>query len=186
MYNREIIREIDNLLLSTHRPGIETVIAHLHQGNDAFYRVPASTKFHDNFSGGLVKHSMDVYLEAKVAYEKLVTSGIQPSFGMDSVILCSLLHDVCKIDEYEIVDGKSKHTTQYRPGGAHGLKSERLLRGWHLDLTADERRAIIWHMGAYANDAREHFSTTYRPVASASLLVKIIHEADHHAAKKSK
>ena len=73
-----------------------------------------------------------------------------------------------------------------RPSKTGRKKSERLLRGWHLDLTADERRAIIWHMGAYANDAREHFSTTYRPVASASLLVKIIHEADHHAAKKSK
>ena len=186
MYNREMIREIDNLLMSTHRPGIETVLTHLHQEDNAFYRVPASTKYHDNFLGGLAKHSMDVYLEAKSAYEKLVTSGIQPSFGMDSVILCSLLHDVCKIDEYEMVDGKSQHTDRYRPCGAHGLKSERLLRDWHLDLTVDERQAIIWHMGAYANDAREQFSTTYRLVASASLLVKLIHEADHHAAKKSK
>ena len=118
-------------------------------------------------------------------YDKLVDSGQQPSFGMDSVILCSLLHDVCKIDEYQMVNGKSKHTRQYHRGGAHGLKSDRLLRSWNLHLNDDERQAIIWHMGAYAHDAREKYGTTYRPVAAASLLVKLIHEADHHAAKHS-
>jgi hypothetical protein len=118
-------------------------------------------------------------------YDKLVDSGQQPSFGMDSVILCSLLHDVCKIDEYVMFDGKSQHTPQYHRDGPYGLKSEYLLRNWHLDLSDDERQAIIWHMGAYAHDAREKYGTTYRPVAAASLLVKLIHEADHHAAKHS-
>ena len=185
MRNGQMNHQIDNLLLSTNRPGIENVIAHLHHDGDAFYNVPASTKFHDNFPGGLAKHSMDVYLEAKAMYERLVESGEQPSFGMDSVILCSLLHDVCKIDEYEMVNGKSRHTRQYHRGGPHGLKSERLLRNWNLDLNNDERQAIIWHMGAYAHDARAKYSTTYRPVASSSRLVKPIHEADHHAAKKA-
>lgn len=183
MHNGQMNHQIDNLLLSTNRPGIENVINHLHRNDDAFYKVPASTKFHDNFHGGLAKHSMDVYLEAKVMYERLVESGEQPSFGMDSVILCSLLHDVCKIDEYEMVNGKCRHTRQYHRGGPHGLKSERLLRNWNLDLNNDERQAIIWHMGAYAHDAREIYATTYRPVASSSRLVKLIHEADHRAAK---
>ena len=58
-------------------------------------------------------------------------------------------------------------------------RPEYLLRNWHLDLSDDERQAIIWHMGAYAHDAREKFATTYRPVAAASLLVKLIHEPDH-------
>jgi len=185
MHNGQMNHQIDNLLLNTNRPGIENVINHLHRNDDAFYKVPASTKFHDNFHGGLAKHSMDVYLEAKAMYERLVESGEQPSFGMDSVILCSLLHDVCKIDEYEMVNGKSRHTRQYHRGGPHGLKSERLLRNWNLDLNNDERQAIIWHMGAYAYDAREIYATTYRPVASSSRLVKLIHEADHRAAKKA-
>ena len=185
MPNGQIAIEIDTLLYSTHRPGIENVIEQLHSNDDAFYTVPASTKYHDNFPGGLASHSLDVYLEAKSMYEKLVDSGHQSSFGMDSIILCSLLHDVCKIDEYEMVDGKSLHTTQYHRDGPHGLKSEYLLRNWHLDLSDDERQAIIWHMGAYAHDAREKYSTTYRPVAATSLLVKLIHEADHHAAKHS-
>lgn len=126
-----------------------------------------------------------VYLEAKTMYDKLVGSGRQLPFGMDSVILCSLLHDVCKIDVYEMVDGKSQHTAQYYRDGPHGMKSEYLLRNWHLDLSDDERQAIIWHMGAYAHDAREKYATTYRPVAATSLLVKLIHEADHYAAKHS-
>lgn len=185
MQNGQMKSQIESLLSSTHRPGIETVISHLHGNNDAFYTVPASTKYHDNFHGGLAKHSLDVYMEAKSMYDRLVESGEQPSFGMDSVILCSLLHDVCKIDEYEMVDGKSQHTCQYHRDGPHGLKSERLLRSWNLDLYDEERQAIIWHMGAFANDAREKFATTYRPVASSSMLVKLIHEADHRAAKKA-
>lgn len=185
MTNGQIATEIDNLLYSTHRPGIGNVINQLHSNDDAYFRVPASTKYHDNFPGGLASHSLDVYQEAKSMYDKLVDSGQQPSFGMDSIILCSLLHDVCKIDEYEMVDGKSLHTPQYHRDGPHGLKSEYLLRNWNLDLSDDERQAIIWHMGAYAHDAREKYSTTYRPVAATSLLVKLIHEADHHAAKHS-
>ena len=75
MRNGQMNHQIDNLLLSTNRPGIENVIAHLHHDGDAFYNVPASTKFHDNFPGGLAKHSMDVYLEAKAAYEHLLETG---------------------------------------------------------------------------------------------------------------
>ena len=185
MCNFQLNTQIENLLYSTRRPGIESVIDHFHCNGDAFYNVPASTKFHDNQQGGLALHSLNVYLEAKTMFEKLVATGEHPSFGMDSVILCSILHDVCKIDEYEIVHGKSQHTSQYNHCGPHGMKSERLLREWKLALSDDERQAIIWHMGAYAYDACEKYNTTYRTVAAASRLVKLIHEADHHAAKTS-
>jgi 23S rRNA maturation-related 3'-5' exoribonuclease YhaM len=79
MQNGQIATQIDTLLYSTHRPGIENVIEQLHSNDDAFYMVPASTKYHDNFPGGLASHSLDVYLEAKSMYEKLVDSGLQPS-----------------------------------------------------------------------------------------------------------
>ena len=71
MQNGQIASQIDNLLYSTHRPGIENVIEQLHSNDDAFYTVPASTKYHDNFPGGLASHSLDVYQEAKSMYDKL-------------------------------------------------------------------------------------------------------------------
>lgn len=180
---------IDTLLYSTKRPGIEIVIDHLHRKNclnkhDIFYNAPASVTYHNNTYGGLAQHSLDVYREAKSMYENLVKSGKKLSFGMDSIILCSLLHDVCKMDEYFMNDkGRPDHTKHYNHGNPHGLKSDRCLRRWHLELTDEERKAIIWHMGDHADDAMAEYHTTYNDVASASELVRIVHEADGRAAK---
>lgn len=180
---------IDTLLYSTKRSGIEIVIDHLHKKNclgkhDAFYNAPASVKYHNNTIGGLAKHSMDVYREAKTMYEDLISKGEKLSFGFDSIILCSLLHDVCKMDEYVMKDGRPEHTKHYNGGNPHGTKSECCLRRWHLALNNEERKAIIWHMGNYAKDAMEEYSTTYDKVSSKSELVRIIHEADSNAARK--
>jgi len=183
--------EILALLYATHRPGIEIVIDHLHQKdsmgrNDMFFRAPASVSYHNNSIGGLAKHSWEVYQEAKAMYENLVKSDEKLSFGMDSIILCSLLHDVCKMDEYVINrSGKAEHTKHYNGGNPHGMKSERLLRRWHLELNDEERKAIIWHMGDYAKDAIAEYNTTYKAVAANSRLVELIHNADSIAAKKA-
>jgi 23S rRNA maturation-related 3'-5' exoribonuclease YhaM len=182
---------IDTLLYSTKRPGIEIVIDHLHRKDcrnkhDIFYNAPASVKYHNNSYGGLAQHSLDVYREAKSTYEKLVKSGEKLSFGMDSVILCSLLHDVCKMDEYVMnYNGHPDHTKHYNHGNPHGLKSDRCLRRWHLELTDEERKAIIWHMGDHADDAMAEYHTTYNAVVASSPLVELIHNADSIVAKKT-
>ena len=181
---RNLSYKIDTLLYSTHRPGIEIVIDHLHRNRGAFYNVPASINYHNNTYEGLAKHSMGVFHEAKAMFECLIGKGENLSFGMDSIILCSLLHDVCKMDEYVMNDNaQPEHTKNYHDGNPHGLKSDRSLRRWHLELTDEERKAIIWHMGDHAQDATAEYHTTYDNVASDSELVQIIHEADSWVAK---
>ena len=182
--------QIDTLLYSAHRPGIEIVIDHLHRKDcdnkhDIYFRAPASTNNHNNCLGGLAKHSLEVYQEAKAMYEHLLKSGETLSFGMDSIILCSLLHDVCKMDEYVMKNGKSEHTKHYNGGNPHGMKSERLLRRWHLELNDEERKAIVWHMGDHTKDAMAEYNTTYKAVAASSKLAELIHNADSIAAKKT-
>ena len=183
--------KIDTLLYSTHRPGIEIVIDQLHQidsrgKHDMFFNAPASKSYHNNSIGGLAIHSLEVFQEAKAMYDNLVKSGEKLSFGMDSIILCSLLHDVCKMDEYTInKSGKSVHTKHYNGGNPHGMKSDRCLRRWHLSLNDEEHKAIIWHMGDYAKDAMAEYNTTYKAVAASSKLVELIHNADSMAAKKA-
>ena len=182
--------KIETLLYKTHRSGIEIVIDQFHRKNctgkhDIFFNAPASVSKHNNNSGGLAKHSLEVYQEAKAIYEDLVKSGKTLSFGMDSIILCSLLHDVCKMDEYVMRNGKSVHTRHYNGGNPHGMKSDRCLRRWHLKLNDEERKAIIWHMGDYAKDAMAEYNTTYKAVAASSKLVELIHNADSIAAKKA-
>ena len=180
--------QIDTLLYATHRPGIEIVIDHLHANHDVFYKAPASVVHHHNFHGGLAKHSIEVYQQAIKLYDQLRVGESPLPFDLDSVALCSLLHDVCKMDEYEIdnTTKRPKHTSEWKKNGPHGMKSLRQLRRWHLQLTDEEEKAIAWHMGKHAKDAEEQFGTTYDDVSGHSLLVQLIHDADSAASKSSK
>lgn len=56
MKNKERFIE---LLRSTKREGIEELIAWLETTD--FYIAPASTRFHGNYEGGLLEHSLNVY-----------------------------------------------------------------------------------------------------------------------------
>lgn len=64
--NNELAQEFESLLLSTHREGIDKLIAYLKLKTD-FFSAPASTRFHSSCPGGLLQHSMNVYkmLKAK-------------------------------------------------------------------------------------------------------------------------
>lgn len=89
------------------------------------------------FVGGLARHSFQVYQKAFELYNELKTEGIELPFDEDSVTLCSLLHDVCKMDEYEMKHGKAHHTQVYYENKKkmHGTKSVDLLTAWGLELT---------------------------------------------------
>ena len=66
----------------------------------------------------------------------------------DSIIITSLLHDICKANQYEFgKDGNwhFNHTDNKFHG--HGLLSVFILTNLcHLDLTPEERVAIQYHM----------------------------------------
>ena len=179
--------EIDTLLYATHRIGIEIVIDHLHSNKEAFYKAPASIVHHNNFQGGLAKHSMEVYQQAIEQYDQFRVSETSLDFDRNSVTLCSLLHDVCKMDEYRINRDtkRPEHTSEWSKDGPHGIKSLRQLKSWKLQLTDEEEKAIAWHMGNHAKDAEMEFGTTYDKVAESTMLVKLIHESDSKAAKES-
>ena len=55
------------LLKGTGRPGVEKVIAGLDELG--FFEAPASTRFHGSEPGGLLKHSLNVYEQARVLRE---------------------------------------------------------------------------------------------------------------------
>ena len=94
-------KEFAELLLSTGREGIENVVVEL--GKLGFFEAPASTKFHLNYPGGLLEHSLNVCKVALQVRDTMVA--MQPELEVklprESVILASLLHDVCKSDIYK-------------------------------------------------------------------------------------
>lgn len=148
-------------LLSTKREGMETVIKHLDRLG--FFVAPASTKFHLNVKGGLMQHSWNVCNTALMLREQMIAMNpdLEAKLPEESVVLASLLHDVCKSNIYkdtllnrkndqgywEKVPGYEVDYTSLPLG--HGEKSVIMLLTLGLKLTKDEMLAIRWHMTAW-------------------------------------
>lgn len=128
-----------------------------------FFDAPASCRNHSDFDGGLLRHSLNTYKMAKMVREQLllVKPSLDDKLPMDSVIIASLLHDVCKSNIYIKTERKQKTITgewesqkMYNvdytafPMG-HGEKSVIMLLRSGFELTDDEMLAIRWHMGAW-------------------------------------
>ncbi|MBQ6632025.1 MAG: HD domain-containing protein [Romboutsia sp.] len=90
--------EICILLKSIERPeaDIEGLIHKLEESD--FFEAPASSKFHNCFSGGLADHSLNVYYNLKRLVE---IKHLETTIPKDSIIICGLLHDMSKINYYE-------------------------------------------------------------------------------------
>ena len=91
--------EFLNLLKSVQREGIEKLITYLEKTD--FFKAPASTRFHGNYEGGLLEHSLNVYhlLKEKVSqkpYSEVISA------SDDTIILITLLHDICKTNYYTV------------------------------------------------------------------------------------
>jgi hypothetical protein len=141
---------VANLLKSTNREGIENLIEYL--DNSDYFVAPASSNFHGNIDGGLVKHSYQVYkILAKLS--ETFKRNIEP----DSIIISSLLHDLCKVNFYKKIkkwkkDEKNKwvdydgyEIEDISPLG-HGCKSVILLKDF-IRLKDFELYSIVYHMG---------------------------------------
>ena len=86
------------------RKGADDLLKYLESGSD-FFTAPASSKFHCCHRGGLCEHSINVYkqLSAIVATERAAAAERKKELDIseESIAICGLLHDVCKIDYYK-------------------------------------------------------------------------------------
>ena len=148
-------------LLSTGRDGMENTITHLERLG--FFVAPASTKFHLNVKGGLMQHSWNVCNTALMLREQMIqmNTELEEKLPVDSDIIASLLHDVCKSNIYKDAILNRKNDQGYWekvPGYevdysslplGHGEKSVIMLLTLGLKMTRDEMLAIRWHMTAW-------------------------------------
>lgn len=187
--------EFLELLRSTKRDGIEDVITDLEELG--FFTAPASAGHHLNVEGGLVLHSINTCKAALAIWEGM--KPLEPSLATevkrDSIIIASLLHDVCKSDIYKRSVKKRKNAlgqwedcegykVSYKdfPMG-HGEKSVILLLCSGLDLSDNEMLAIRWHMGAWGINMNSYEDERCYDTARALYpLVSIIQTADGLAA----
>lgn len=144
------------LLKKTERDGIDNLITWLETTD--FYIAPASTRYHGAYLGGLLEHSLNVYDNLVSLSEFSSRQFDIEELNTDSIVLCSLLHDLCKIDTYEEytknmkIDGAWQEVLAYRKNTqfslGHGAKSVFLAQNF-IKLSPEEAQAIYWHMGAY-------------------------------------
>lgn len=78
-----------------HRPGADKLLQWLETTD--FFTAPASICFHLAREGGLAEHSLHVY--QRLAELCMRESGVQ--IDPESVAICGLLHDVCKVNVYQ-------------------------------------------------------------------------------------
>jgi len=127
-----------SFLQSVKRDGIDSLIKYL--CNSDYFIAPASTSYHDSFPGGLCLHSLNLLYAFEEANSKL-----NKPIPRESVIICALLHDLCKIGAYE-KRGKGYESVKGLKG--HATLSISRIKD-HIELTKPEDDIIRYHMGLF-------------------------------------
>ena len=196
-------QEFINLINKIERESFKKDLFFAKMENSDFYYAPASTKYHNNFKGGLVDHCLNVYYRL-INLVKL--AGLEDRVSDESCIIVALMHDLAKRNFYSISirnkkkysesgkrddrDGNGRYDWVSVPGYIVADSSERFLYGNHeqtsefmasqfIDLTVEESVAILHHMGGLSFDStKEDYFSIYRRYPLALLLF----EADMIAA----
>lgn len=196
-YSPEVLNKTKSDILTLLRTinrenaNIEGLINKL-ETSDFFY-APASTKYHNCFTGGLADHSLNVYYNLK---SMVKSKGFEGQIPEESIIICSILHDFSKINFYEkSIRNKKVYTPQgskhdnlgaydwvseecysVKPEaerfsyGNHEETSEFMVRSF-IPLTLEESIAILNHHGGMGYDSsKTGFSNLYNKYPLACLL----------------
>ena len=169
------------------RDGAEELLNYLDKTD--FYTAPASSKFHNNFEGGLCAHSINVYKRLLSLVQTEFGKGWEKTISAESVAIIGLLHDICKVNYYVTemrnvkVDGQWEQKPYFKvedslPYG-HGEKSVYMISGF-MKLSREEAMAINWHMGAFDERAKNN-STILKNVFLKYPIAFLTHIADYMA-----
>lgn len=172
------------LLKSTNREGMEELIKFIEEKTD-FFIAPASTRFHGSHEGGLLEHSMKVY---EILNYKIKNNVIDLYASEDTIIIVSLLHDICKANFYKVDYRNAKnargewekvpyYTVEDTIPYGHGEKSVMMLTEY-IKLTSEEKYCIRWHMGF--SEQKESY-TTLGIAYKKYPLALLVNEADLEA-----
>ncbi len=131
---KEHIKDLDakELLLSVKRDGIPLLVNFLKESG--YFTTVASKAYHCNYEGGLVHHSLSLYK----LFKNLISS-FKIDFKEESIIIVSLLHDVCKVYE------------NFGDYNGHSVVSINKIKEF-IKLSEQEEEIIKYHMGFYGSE----------------------------------
>ena len=163
MNNKERFIEVYKKYI--HREGSDKLLEYLMSHSSDFFDAPASARYHGNYDGGLVEHSLNVYDCLKDYLER---TRVKTTYGLnyndESIAIVALLHDLCKINCYKKGTRNVKENGQWKLVPTfeyndnitygHGEKSVYMI-SVYMRLTREEAFAIRYHMGfSGSEDAR--------------------------------
>jgi 23S rRNA maturation-related 3'-5' exoribonuclease YhaM len=173
---KNIRTNIVEALRKTKREGIEGLITYM--DDNGFFTAPASKSHHQNYMGGLAEHSLGV-MGRTIAEVDTMQNKLRNK--LVSIVISSLLHDLCKIDQYLIIT-KDENGIEHEPciisnseaDWRHSEKSIEVAKRF-IVLTEEEEFAIRYHMGIYRKDySWDDFGNAIKKYP----LVYLIHVAD--------
>jgi len=100
---QELVSRFEGLISAIDRDGKDELLEFIRKSD--FYTAPASTKYHGNFRGGLLLHSLNVYDRLSEKATNDAGNVFYPGFeekGItdENLIVIGLLHDICKTYYY--------------------------------------------------------------------------------------
>lgn len=138
------------------RDGAKELLKYLEQTD--FFVAPASTKYHSAYEGGLCEHSVKVYKRLLRLVQNEYGENFEEHISHESIAICGLLHDVCKINTYttQMRNVKENNVWVQKPFYSvedtlpygHGEKSVYMINGF-MKLSREEAMMVNWHMGPY-------------------------------------
>lgn len=179
------------------RPGSDKLLNYLLSEQSDFFNAPCSTRFHGSYTGGLCEHSLNVY---NCLVDYLSRGSAKDIYGMnysdESIALVSLLHDVCKMNFYEVDYRNAKndqgvwekvpyYTINDRLPYGHGEKSVYIVSGF-MRLSREEAFAIRYHMGFSGIEDRNSIGKAFEMFPLAFALSVADMEATYFLESKKK
>ena len=139
------------------REGAQDLLRFLQSESSDFFIAPASTRYHGAETGGLCRHSLNVYdCLCDIMARKRMKEVYGVQYSDESIAIAALLHDLCKVNFYRVESRNVKkngvwesvpyYTIDDQLPYGHGEKSVYMISGY-MKLTRDEAFAIRYHMG---------------------------------------
>ncbi|MCI5905469.1 MAG: HD domain-containing protein [Oscillospiraceae bacterium] len=196
MMNSELKEEFLTIYRENiHREGAEKLLDYMLKSD--FFTAPASTRFHGSYEGGLLEHSLNVYhcLKDYLARDR-AKNVYNMNYSEESIALCALLHDVCKMNFYKTDYRNAKnemgvwekvpyYTIEDNLPYGHGEKSVYIISGF-MRLTREEAFAIRYHMGFSGIEDKNNIGKAFEMFPLAFALSVADMEASYYLESKGK
>lgn len=194
---------IDLITTYVKRDGVDALLKWL-VGTDVKV-APASTIYHLCCEGGLIQHSLNVYNRLKklisVEYPTMVADAngemkqVENAcpYSEESLVLVALLHDIAKINYYEIQYRNTKDANgdwvkvpyysvrkNHFIYGSHPMNCAYMVRNF-VKLSREEELAILYHEACFGYNDDKFDTKTVMPVYKKYPLALLLHQADLQA-----